>query len=111
MLLIHQTLLDLIRDIAPTVTAIARHDKDLATQIHRALSSAVMNVVEGSDQLGRRRNSHDSVALGLSREALTGLRAAMEGLHHANQPRQTRRIRQGERHLFRVLHPALSASA
>jgi four helix bundle protein len=107
MLHIYNTLLDLIRDVAPIANAIARHDKDLATQIRRALSSAVMNVAEGSDQLGRRRNSHYSVALGSSREALTGLRAATSwGYIAPISPGMLDAFDKVHATLFRVLHPA-----
>jgi four helix bundle protein len=76
MLRIVETILQLIRDIAPTIDIIERREKDLASQIRRALSSAAANTAEGSDQRGRRRSNHYCIALGSAREALVELRTA-----------------------------------
>jgi four helix bundle protein len=76
MLRIVDTILQLIRDVAPIAATIERHDKDLAGQFRRALSSTAANTAEGSDQRGRRRGNHYAMALGSAREALVHLRAA-----------------------------------
>lgn len=76
MLRIHETILQLVRDVAPLAVAIGRHDADLARQFRRAMSSVPLNVSEASAQRGARRNSHYSIALGSAREALSALRTA-----------------------------------
>ena len=76
MLRIHETALELVRDVAPIAGAIGRCDADLARQLRRALSSVPLNIAEASDQRGARRASHYSIALGSAREALSALRTA-----------------------------------
>ena len=76
MLRIVDTILQLIHDVAPIAEAVERHDKDLASQIRRALSSVAANTAEGSDQRGKRRGNHYAMALGSAREALVELRTA-----------------------------------
>ena len=67
----------------------------------------LMNVAEGSDQLGRRRNNHYAIALGSSREAVTGLRAAMAWGYTAPLPAVTLgTVDEVHATLFRVSHPA-----
>lgn len=44
MLRIHETVLELIKDVAPIAQASGRHDADLARQLRRALSSVPLNV-------------------------------------------------------------------
>ena len=77
MLRIHDVVIELVREVAPVATAIARHDADLARQLRRALSSVPLNVAEGSDQRGARRVSHYSIALGSAREAWSALMTAV----------------------------------
>ena len=76
MLRIVDVILVLIRDVAPLVDAVGRHDGALAKQLRDALNSAALNAAEGSDQRGARRTNHYAIALGSAREALVGLRAA-----------------------------------
>ena len=76
MLRIHNTIIELVRDVAPIASDVARHDTDLARQLRRALSSVALNTAEGSDQRGRRRASHYSIALGSAREAWSALLTA-----------------------------------
>jgi four helix bundle protein len=105
MLRIQGTILQLISQVAPTVTTIARKDADLAKQIRRALSSAALNVAEGSDQRGGRRNSHYSIALGSSREALAGLEAAAAWGYIAPLPPATAdTFDKVHATLFRIIH-------
>jgi four helix bundle protein len=52
------------------VTDLERHDPDLARQCRRALSSAPLNVAEGSYSLGRNRKARYHTALGSLREVL-----------------------------------------
>ncbi|AKU99816.1 hypothetical protein AKJ09_06480 [Labilithrix luteola] len=69
MLRIHQTAIGLIADVAPIAAAIALHDRDLASQLRRALSSVTLNIAEGSGQIGGRRRNHYAIALGSAKEA------------------------------------------
>ena len=73
MLRIHDVSVEVVREVAPTAKRIARHDGDLARQLRKALSSAALNVAEGSDQRGARRESHYSIALGSARESWSAL--------------------------------------
>ena len=76
MLRIHGVIIDTIRLTAPLALVIARQDRDLASQYRRALTSAALNVAEGSNQRGARRASHYSIALGSAEEAWSALMAA-----------------------------------
>lgn len=73
MLRIHQSTLSLIANVAPIAAAIAEHDRDLASQLRRALSSVSLNIAEGSGQSGGRRRSHYMIALGSAKESLCAL--------------------------------------
>ena len=76
MLRIHSVIIETIRATAPLAMVIARQDRDLAGQYRRALTSAALNVAEGSNQRGARRASHYSIALGSAQEAWSALLAA-----------------------------------
>jgi four helix bundle protein len=76
MLRLHGVVVALIRDVAPVAEVIARRDKDLASQLRRALSSVALNIAEASDQRGARRDSHYSIALGSARESWSALQVA-----------------------------------
>jgi four helix bundle protein len=66
---IHDTIIELIRDLVPVIASIAHQDSDLGSQLRRAISSAALNVAEGSGQRGKRRENHYAIALGSAREA------------------------------------------
>jgi four helix bundle protein len=70
MLRIYTVLLDLVRFVGPMLKDLERHDPDLARQCRRALSSAPLNVAEGSYSLGRNRKARYHTALGSLREVL-----------------------------------------
>ena len=76
MLQIHEVVLETVRLTAPLAVRVARHDRDLANQYRRALSSVALNLAEGSYQRGARRVSHFSIALGSAQEAWSALRTA-----------------------------------
>jgi four helix bundle protein len=86
MLRIVHTQLELVRLVRPIAEAIGRHDRYLAAQLRRALSSAVLNTAEGSDQRGARRASHYAIALGSAREAEVALRTAVAWGYVATVP-------------------------
>ena len=67
---IYAVLLELVRFVTPQVRALERHDPDLARQCRRALSSAPLNVAEGSYARGRNRGARYHTALGSLREVL-----------------------------------------
>jgi four helix bundle protein len=73
MLRIQDAIVELVGEVAPVATEIARSDGDLARQLCRALSSVALNVAEGSDQRGARRASHYSIAIGSARESWAAL--------------------------------------
>jgi len=70
MLRIYAVLLELIADVRPLEGELERRDADLARQCRRALSSAPLNVAEGSYSRGRNRVARYHTALGSLREAL-----------------------------------------
>ena len=70
MLRIYPVLLELIHFVKPLIKDIERHDPDLARQCKRALSSAPLNIAEGSYSRGRNRHARYHNALGSLREAL-----------------------------------------
>ena len=70
MLRIYPVLLDLVRSVGPLVRQLERRDPDLARQCRRALTSAPLNVAEGSYSRGKNRPARYHTALGSLREAL-----------------------------------------
>jgi len=70
MLRIYDVLIELIRAVAPAVREMERHDPDLARQCRRAMSSAPLNLAEGSYSRGGNRTARYHNALGSAREAL-----------------------------------------
>ena len=76
MLRIHETAIELVREVTPLLREIERFDPDLARQGRRAVTSTPLNISEGSDQCGKRRALHYRIALGSARETWSALRAA-----------------------------------
>ena len=76
MLRIYAVLIELVRDVGPLVDEIGRRDPDLARQARRALTSAPLNVAEGSYSRGRNRAARYHNALGSLREVLACLEVA-----------------------------------
>jgi len=76
MLRIHEVALNLVGEVAPLIAKIERRDPDLARQLRKSVTSCPMNIAEGSDQIGKRRNNHYAIALGSERETWTALRSA-----------------------------------
>ena len=105
MLRVHAVIIETIRLTAPLALLIARQDRDLASQYRRALTSAALNVAEGSNQRGARRASHYSIALGSAQEAWSALLAA-EAWGIAVPPAEVAaRFRAIVGTLHRVVHP------
>ena len=76
MLRILDDVLVLVRDVATFATASSRHDACLAKQLRSALSSAALDIAEGSSQRGARLSNHCCIALRSARESFTALRVA-----------------------------------
>ena len=76
MLRIYPVLLELVRLLKPWVKEIERRDPDLGRQCRRALTSAPLNVAEGSYSRGRNRTVRYHTALGSLREVLACLEVA-----------------------------------
>ena len=70
MLRIYSVLIKLVRDVAPRVRELERRDGDLARQCRRALTSAPLNLAEGSYSRGKNRTARYHTALGSLREVL-----------------------------------------
>ena len=49
---VYEDILAYVRRMAPVVKAISKHDPNLARQLRRALTSAVLNTAEGAQQRG-----------------------------------------------------------
>jgi four helix bundle protein len=76
MLRIHETAIELVRDVMPVIREIERCDPDLGRQMRRSVMSTPLNIAEGSEQVGKRRGLHYRIALGSARETWSALRAA-----------------------------------
>ena len=77
MLRVHQTALELVREVVPLLDRIEKRDPDLARQGRRAVMSTPLNIAEGSDQPGKRRTLHYRIALGSARETWSVVQSAM----------------------------------
>jgi four helix bundle protein len=64
------------RAFRPIIEAVMPRDKDLASQMRRAVTSAPLNTAEGNRRIGGDRVHAFRVAAGEAEEALTGARAA-----------------------------------
>ena len=76
MLRIYDDMLDVVRMLKPLVVHIAKQDGELASQMKRAASSALLNLGEGSGCSGARRRNHYDIALGSARETAACLDVA-----------------------------------
>jgi len=70
MLKIYSVMLDVVRDVRPTIDAIAKRDASLADQMRRAIQSVVLNTAEGMGSYGGNRRARYHSALGSMREAV-----------------------------------------
>ena len=78
MLRVHETAVQLVREVMPLIREIEREDPDLGRQMRRAVMSTPLNIAEGSEQSGKRRGQHYRIALGSARETWSALRVAEE---------------------------------
>jgi four helix bundle protein len=66
-----------VEAVVPAAEIVARHDKDLASQLRRAANSAAHNTAEGNKRRGGDRLHSFRIASGEASEALTALRLAV----------------------------------
>jgi four helix bundle protein len=67
---IYDTVLELVRRLAPRLTALKARSTSLGDQFERALISIPLNVSEGAFSRGKNRQARYHTALGSTREAL-----------------------------------------
>jgi four helix bundle protein len=101
MLRVHEVAVRLVREVLPLVEEIQRVDPDLARQLRRAVMSAPLNVAEGSEQTGKRRNLHYRIALGSAREAWSALQVA-DAARYISPP--TKELRNSFDQIIGTLH-------
>ena len=68
MLDIYRVAIQLCRDCAPIIEMIAGHDRNLADQLRRAVTSVALNLAESDGQAGGHRKQRRLTALGSARE-------------------------------------------
>ena len=84
---VYNVSLELVREIAPIVPVIKKHDRDLADQLRRAATSVVLNINDGSGRAGGDRRRSFEIAAGSAREVLAALdTCAAWGWIVADQP-------------------------
>ena len=76
-LIVHSLVLDVIAAVRPLIPRISRHDRSLATQLRRALSSAALNIGEAEYSDPGNRRARFFSAAGSANETRTGLEAAI----------------------------------
>ena len=76
MLRIYDDILTMIREVAPTLDAIAKRDPKLADQMRRAAQSVALNTAEGMHSRGRNEGARFQTALGSMRETLSCIEVA-----------------------------------
>ena len=69
--------LQFVEVVAPLAEVVARHDKDLARQMRRSVSSTANNTAEGNKRIGGDRLHAFRVASGEAAEVVASLRMAV----------------------------------
>ena len=77
MLRIYGVMFDVVRLLRPAVEEIEKRDGDLARQLRRCASSAVLNLAEGSGSCGGVRRVRYRTALGSARETRACVETAL----------------------------------
>ena len=72
----HEVAMEMATALRPCLEALARHDRDLASQLRRAAASVVLNLAEGSGRRGMDRLHHFRIAAGSAGETESALRLA-----------------------------------
>ena len=73
---IYSRILELVSWVLPYERKIRRHDRNLAEQLKRAMTSVPLNVAEGYYSRGGNQAAHYHVALGSAGESLACLQVA-----------------------------------
>ena len=73
---VYDVSIELVRELAPIVPAIKKHDRDLADQLRRAATSVVLNINEGRRRAGGDQRRSFEIASGSAHEVLAALDAA-----------------------------------
>ena len=84
-MIVYRKSLELVRLVhALVLPTLKRTQPALADQLSRALHSVPLNIAEGSEQRGKRKGNHFSIALGSNREvdACLDLAVALGFLQH-----------------------------
>ena len=68
---------DLLRTLAPLITAVASADSSLADQLRRAAQSVTLNIAEGNQRTLRDRRNRFRIALGSAAEVAACLDVAL----------------------------------
>jgi len=76
MLRIYRDALEAVAELGPYVEVLSRHDPDLMRQLKKARSSMPLNIGEGSNARGGRRNVLYSFAEGSANESIAVLETA-----------------------------------
>ena len=90
MLTIYRVSLQLCRDCVPLIAKIAAHDRNLADQLRRAVTSITLNVAEGDGQAGGHRKQRRLTALGSAREVDACIEIAVALTYVAEMPSEMR---------------------
>ena len=72
----HEVAMEMVTALRPCLETLARHDRDLASQLRRAAASVVLNIAEGSGRWGKDRIQHYRIAAGSAAEAKSALELA-----------------------------------
>lgn len=68
-MIVYRKSIELVRLVhSHVVPVLKRSNPALADQLSRALHSVPLNIAEGSEQRGKRKSNHFSIALGSNRE-------------------------------------------
>lgn len=73
----HEIAMQLITAVRPVVEAVLPHDKNLASQLRRAATSAAANTAEGGRRIGGDRRHSFRIASAEASETLTHARIAV----------------------------------
>jgi four helix bundle protein len=91
MFIAYEVSVELIRSLRELLPTIKRHDRDLADQIHRAATSAALNLAEGARFTTGNARRHFEIAQGSAMEVRSGLDVA-EAWGWVNDTAAPRRI-------------------
>lgn len=77
MFIAYEVATQLVHALGPVLSSIARHDKDLVSQLRRAGSSVLFNIAEGNRRTKGDRLHHFRVAAGSAAEVRAALTVAV----------------------------------